>query len=522
MKRLVVALLLMTLVFSGCSGGKVENKGPAEPTATPPLAPLVIDESKLNNDYVIEEITENNSQGGLESVIKYPKVSKMADSALEERVNKVIKDRITTYKKVANDMGGLTDGSAAGDEAKVNQVLNVSYEVGFRSKYTLSIKLILENYFIDLEEPDEIIESFNFNLRNGTRYEKVADLFKDENKLTSLLTKKVKESGKKLQKNITALEAKQGFYIKDNAIVLFFQTIPYTTADVGPLEYEIPYDDIKDIIKDPKVWEAEPASTSMNEYNNIINEETRPLEALSFINGKIKNVNKEEATTMILSFEEIQARYLSIYTDKLSEEKVQSELFKTFEYNFDQNRINDIKDEKVKALVKEIIDGGYSILSDEGSFIPIQNYQILEKYTEFVQDEIKDYIVYKAAESKRTTGMASGNKISWDDLAKSITDIEKYFEKHPNSIKESDMSKDYQFYFHAYLFGFDDPAFSYETKKIDEELLKSYRNFIAENEKSETSMVLKQYITIVEKYNKTLCKEIEEYRKTITEDPDIS
>lgn len=522
MKRLVVALLLMTLVFSGCGKTQNNNKGSNDPTATPPLAPLVIDESKLNNDYVIEEITENNSKDGLESVIKYPKVSKMADSALEERINKAINDRIVRYKDVANQMGGLTDDTGIGDEAKINQVLNVSYEVGFRSKYTLSIKLILENYFVDLEEPDEIFESINFNLRNGTRYEKITDVIKDENKLTSLLTKKVKESEKKLKQDITGLEAKQGFYIKDNALVLFFQTLPYTTADIGPLEYDIPYDEIKDIVKDPKVWEAEPASTSMNEYNNIINEETRPLEALSFINGKIKNVNQEEATTMILSFEEIQARYLSIYTDKLSEEKVQSQLFKTFEYNFDQNRPGDIKDEKVRALVKEIIDGGYSIICDEGSFIPIQNYQMLEKYTEFVQDEIKDYIIYKATESKRTASMASGNKISWDELAKSISDIEKYFEKYPNSIKESEISKDYQFYFHAYLFGLDDPAFSYETKKIDEELLKSYRNFIAKNEKSETSMVLKQYITIVEKNNKTLCKEIEDFRKTITEDPDIS
>jgi hypothetical protein len=43
-----------------------------------------------------------------------------------------------------------------------------------------------------------------------------------------------------------------------------------------------------------------------------------------------------------------------------------------------------------------------------------------------------------------------------------------------------------------------------------------------ENKKSETSMVLKQYIALIEKNNKTLCKEIEDYRKTITEYPDIS
>ncbi|WP_010681328.1 DUF3298 and DUF4163 domain-containing protein [Acetivibrio cellulolyticus] len=520
MKRLVVALLLLTFVFSGCSGAKQGNKG-AEGTPAP--APLVIDESKLNNDYVIEEIKEDNTKEGLESIIKYPKVSNMCDKALEERVNGAFKARIDKYKEVASMMGDVAGDTASGaSDVKIQQVLNVSYEVAFRSKYTLSIKLILENYVVNLEEPDEYFEAINFNLRNGTQFE-LADLVKNKDKLTPLLTKKVKESGKALQKEITALEDNQGFYIKENGLVLYFQTIPYTTANVGPLEFEIPYDEIKDMVKDQKIWEKEPASTSMNEYNNTINEKTRPLEALSFIDGKVKNVNKEEATTMILSFEEIQSRYLSIYEDSLMEESVQSELSKTFEYNFDRNKIGDIKDEKVRSLVKEILDGGYSIVSDEGSYTPIQNYQVLEKYTGNLQDEVKEYIVYKAAESKRMNEMGNGGSTSWSELAQSIITIENYLGKYPNSIKESEMTSDYQYYFHAYLFGFDNsPAFSYETNKIDEKLLNSYRQFVADNKTSETAKILEQYVAIIEKNNNTLCEEIENYRKAITEDPDVS
>lgn len=520
MKRLLVALLMTTLVFSGCNQNDRGNTG-VKVSSTPAPAPLTIDESKLNNDYIIEEVTEDNTKEGLESIVKYPKISKMADSELEGRINKVINEKIQRYKDVADSLGGMADEIAGGqDESK--QVLNVSYEVAFRSKYTLSVKIILENYIIGLEEPDEIIDAINFDLRNGLQYD-LKDLIKDTNKLNSLLTKKVQESGKTLLKDINSIEGMNGFYIKDSGLVLFAQTIPYTTPDIGPLEFEITYDEIKDIVKEPKVLEKEPASTSMNEYNKIINEETRPLEALSFIEEKIETVKLEEATTIILSFEEIQSRYLDIYEERLRTGNVQRELFKTFEYNFDQKKVDNIQDEEVKSLVKEILEGGYSIICEEGSYTLIQNYQVLEKYNHLLQGEIKDYISYKAAETKRMIDVLDGYITSWDELAQSIISIENYFGKHPNSIKEYDMASDYQFYFHAYLFGFNNrPAFSYETNKIDNELLFSYRKFVEDNKKSETAMILKQYLQIVEKNNNTLCEEVENYRKTITEDPEIS
>ena len=305
-------------------------------------------------------------------------------------------------------------------------------------------------------------------------------------------------------------------------MVLYVQTVPYTTPDIGPLEFEIPYEEIKNIIKNKKYFEKEPASVSINEYNNIINEETRPFEALSFIDRKINAVNREEATTMILSFEEIQSRYLTIYEESLQDEVVREELFKTFEYNFDQKKVDKIKDEKVKSLVKEILDGGYIIMCEEGSFIPVQNYQVLEKYGDLLQSEIRDYISYKAQESKRLANISDGYKVSWDELAEKILEIENYFSKYSNSIKESEMINDYLFYFHTYLFGFDNnPAFNYETGKINDELLSSYKKFVGNNEKSETAMILKEYVQIIEKNRNTLCEEIENYRRSVTEDPDV-
>ncbi len=523
MKRLLVALLMTTLLFSGCSGANPNDRGNTgvKVSSTPAPVPLTIDESELNNDYIVEEVNEDNTKEGLESIIKYPKISKMADSELEARINKAINEKIQLYKDVADSVGELADESGQ-DEFKVEQVLNVSYEVAFRSKYTLSVKLILENYIIGLEEPDEIIDAINFDLRTGLQHD-LKSVIKDTKKLSPLLTKKVQESGKTLLKDINSVEGMHGFYIKDSGLVLYAQSIPYTTPEVGPLEFEIPYDEIKDIVKEPKVWEKEPASTSMNEYNKIINEETRPLEALSFIEEKIETVKQEEATTIILSFEEIQSRYLYIYEERLGKENVQRELFKTFEYNFDQKKVDNIRDEKVKSLVKEILEGGYSIICEEGSYTLIQNYQVLEKYNHLLQGEIKDYISYKAAETKRMIDLLDGYITSWDELAQSIVSIENYFGKHPNSIKESEMASDYQFYFHAYLFGFNNrPAFSYETNKIDNELLASYRKFVEDNRKSETAMILKQYLQIVEKNNNMLCEEVENYRKTITEDPEVS
>jgi len=498
MKKLVVALLMLAIVLSGCSK----------------------DESKLTNNYVIQEVVENNTKEGLESVIKYPQVSNMIDSEVETKVNNAIKERIEKYKEVAFGLGEAAE-EISEDQTKIEQVLNVSYEVTFRSKYVLSIKLILENYIVNFEEPDEIIDSVNIDLRTGSKIN-LQDVIKDTNKLNPLFMKKVQESGVKLQQEIKSIEASSGFYIKESGLVLYVQTVPYTTPDIGPLEFEIPYEEIKNIIKNKKYFEKEPASVSINEYNNIINEETRPFEALSFIDRKINAVNREEATTMILSFEEIQSRYLTIYEESLQDEVVREELFKTFEYNFDQKKVDKIKDEKVKSLVKEILDGGYIIMCEEGSFIPVQNYQVLEKYGDLLQSEIRDYISYKAQESKRLANISDGYKVSWDELAEKILEIENYFSKYSNSIKEYEMINDYLFYFHTYLFGFDNnPAFNYETGKINDELLSSYKKFVGNNEKSETAMILKEYVQIIEKNRNTLCEEIENYRRSVTEDPDV-
>jgi len=253
MKKLVVALLMMTLVFSGC-GGDTQNdnnngNNVIKRTSTPKPDPLTIDETKLSNDYIIEEVTEDNTKEGFESVLKYPKVSKMADSDLEARINKTITKRIEEYKEIAGLMGGALDEDSEG----VNQVLNVSYEVAFRSEYTFSIKLILENYIVELEEPDEIIESYNFDLRNGMQYE-LEDMISDMSKLDSLLVKEVQESGVSLLKEIESVEDVGGFFIRESGLVLYVQTLQYTTPDIGPLEFEVSYDDIKDIVKDSKVW----------------------------------------------------------------------------------------------------------------------------------------------------------------------------------------------------------------------------------------------------------------------------
>ena len=354
------------------------------------------------------------------------------------------------------------------------------------------------------------------------KYE-LEEVIKDTSKLNPLLSKKVSDLGVTLLQDIKTIKDTNGFYISESGLVLYTLTIPYTTPDIGPLEFEILYDDIKDFVKDPKTWQKEPASTSMNEYNNMINEETRPFEALSFIEEKIGTVRKEEATAMILSFEEIQSRYLAIYEESLQKDNVRSELLMNFEYNFDSEQVDKIKDATVKSLVNEILKGGYIIICEEGTFTPIQNYQVLEKYSHLLQEEIKDYISYKSAESKRVEDIYDGYLTSWDELAQSLIEIENYLGKYPSSVKEFEITNDYQFYFHAYLYGFDNrPAFSYDTDKIDDELLASYKKFVRDNENSETAMILKQYIQVIEKNNNTLCDEVENFRRSITNDPEMS
>ncbi len=227
---------------------------------------------------------------------------------------------------------------------------------------------------------------------------------------------------------------------------------------------------------------------------------SKPNEMMAFIEENIKNLSKENADKMINQFEVVQTEYTGKYMDTLFEENRQEKLREVFGYPFDKKNIKNIKEEDLKNLINEIYAGGYKLVNLEGDYYPIQDYEVLKKYTSYLSQEMKDYIKVMAAETNELMTNDAAIAISIEELGNRTLNTEAFLKKYPESKKRKVVGQLYEMYIRAYLHGANNtPAFDYETNKISEEVLNSYKKILSEHKETITGEVVKEYMQAIEK-----------------------
>lgn len=481
MKKILVITLLFCIVLIGCS-------------------------TELTDQYVLEEKTEVIPSGDFESKIHYPVVTGLISEKVEKKINDDIKERIDGFQRGLEDLKQMPEME--------QDTIDVTYEVMYKSKEILSIKFGLVSYMRSFDVEDHAVISKNYNLKTGEIL-KLGDVLKGDyrKEIDAKLESKFSELGDDVAQKFKGIGEGTIFCIKDNSLVFFFNSVDYLNEVGEIIEFEIPFSEISGFLKKPLAFDGD-IGPELESYNTAINEETKPFEALFFIRENIRNASLEDAATMILSFEEIQEKYISVYEEILIDNEVQQKLFEVFGNTFDKSKVNELEDADLEALLNEIINGGYMILNLEGLFTIVQDYRVLEEYTGFLADDIKEYIHLKADEAKDLQNLKTGGTLSWEQIKDRIIKYENYMEKYPDTIKEYTVSREHMHLLHSYFFGFDGmPAFDYTENKIDEKLLESYKEFVIVNNKSETAKIIEGYLEVLERNNYTLCEEVEEYRK---------
>lgn len=484
MKKIFIITLLFCIVLIGCS-------------------------TELTENYVLEEKVEKVPSGDSESTIRYPVIKDLVSKKVEKKINDDINERIDGFKRGLEDFKQIPDME--------NNTIDVTYETTYKSKEILSIKFELVSHMVTLGIEDHVIIGKNYDLKTGEIL-KLQDILKGDytNEINAKLEAMFSELDVEAVKKFEGISENTGFYIKDNSLVFFFSAVEYINEVGQSLEFEIPFNEISDILKEPLALGRD-TSPKLENYNIAINEETKPFEALFFIGENITNASQKEATTMILSFEEIQEKYIGIYEEILIDNKVQQKLFEVFGNAFDKDKFNELGDADLEALLTEIINGGYMIINLEGVFTIVQDYRILEKYVGYLPNDIKDYIYLKADESKDLQNLKTGETLSFKQIKDRIMKYEDYIKTYPDTIKEYAVSKEHMHLLHSYLFGYGGmPAFDYTTNKINDELLQSYKEFVSMNSNSETAKIIEGYLEVLERNNNTLCEEVEEYRKSFS------
>ncbi|TCO78038.1 hypothetical protein [Marinisporobacter balticus] len=247
--------------------------------------------------------------------------------------------------------------------------------------------------------------------------------------------------------------------------------------------------------EDPQITN-EQAEKIMLEYNELLTK-GKPYEVLELMDQSIGKLSEEDANEMILELEKVQKQYMAEYTDALFENdyEKQSQLHKIFGSKFNKDKVESIEDENLKSLVVEILKGGYQFVSLEGDFYPTINYQYLKRYIPYLSNDLKDYIDLAAIESTELTFSDGAVAISWDALANRALKAEAYLSKYPEGAMRKEVGELYTMYIGAYI----NPMYDFETHKLDNTFIDSYKKLISQGEGTVTAEITKEYLIFIEK-----------------------
>lgn len=128
------------------------------------------------------------------------------------------------------------------------------YNVAYNSDNLISIP-ILTYEFTGGAHGMSVLKSFNYNLKNGQEL-KLSDIFKEQvdyKKVINSYIKKEIEKNKDLyfsgEDGFKGIDDNQGFYLEGDKLVIYFQLYEIAPYYVGIPKFEIPLNEIKDIIK---------------------------------------------------------------------------------------------------------------------------------------------------------------------------------------------------------------------------------------------------------------------------------
>ena len=253
----------------------------------------------------------------------------------------------------------------------------------------------------------------------------------------------------------------------------------------------------------------------MEQYEKLMSQKTDIREYISFADENIEFLSEENAAKLIIQMEELQKEYL----DELENEYYcmdQSILFQLYEpeYNLANLVPENVEDEEVKRILKETYELGYKADTSEGIFFPIIDYSFYEKYSQYLTEDMKDYIGIMAVESDKMPAKDAGLVISWEEVLERAFNQESFLEKHKDSVKYEDIKNLYNKYVSFIVYGIDNtPLFKHVENIMNDEAKIAYQNSIDKD--SNLSRILKEYYEVIEREGFKLTDNVKKFRDEV-------
>lgn len=238
----------------------------------------------------------------------------------------------------------------------------------------------------------------------------------------------------------------------------------------------------------------------MKDFNNLVESKNEPDKIVTFMDKEIGKLSDIEGDQMVSKLERSLERSLESVTDKIINLDPEGELIEIggSELFFPEDKVKDIKNDELRKEIEKALNSKYKLINLEGAFYPIIDYEKLQGYNDNISPELKDYLAIKAMDSKMPVAIDAGLYISFDELSQRILKTEEYLQKYSGGQRHEEMLESYKQKLEIYLLGLPNTDVSdYETGKIKEDVLESYKD-TANTKDKVTAHIVRKYLKSIE------------------------
>ncbi|SET33349.1 protein of unknown function [Natronincola peptidivorans] len=169
--------------------------------------------------------------------VTYPDIIGLENKEAQKEINALIQEEI--YRMIIEQ----------GFEEDYTKEIWGDYKVKYNKNNLFSILIYINSYSKGAAHGLTAVKGINVDLCTGRSYQ-LMDLFmKDSNYISTIneiINHQIMKRKVPLLIEFETIDKKQDFYLKEEALVVFFQIYEYTPYDFGIPEFEIPYTEIQD------------------------------------------------------------------------------------------------------------------------------------------------------------------------------------------------------------------------------------------------------------------------------------
>ncbi|MDO7907550.1 hypothetical protein Q5741_14165 [Paenibacillus sp. JX-17] len=204
-------------------------------------------------------------------------------------------------------------------------------------------------------------------------------------------------------------------------------------------------------------------------------------EAISYLNTDIMKVSRNTATIMVLHLENAQEAWIPAYVKKMEGTSIQRALTKLYRSGDTFDSLSKrTSDPSLRSVLLLMQKNGYRLETAEGMFYPVIDYPAYERYSEYVNKDIQQYLGIRYLETVQPLSSDAALTIGYQSLLARGASVESFVRTYPYSNRINQMRSLYTLYRNTIFYGMNNtPLFDYENGKMRSQAQTGYNAYLS-------------------------------------------